>query len=83
MIKIINDWYITVETSPVNYTVRRGEGKKDKKNAWADKPIAFFGSLQKAVKFIRDQVIAEELSSFPKRSAVFLTWIQGLKILSM
>lgn len=63
MIEIINDWYITVETSPVNYTVRRGEGKKDKKNAWVDKPIAFFGSLQKAVKFIRDQVIAEKLSS--------------------
>ena len=60
MIKIIDDWYITVETSPVNYVVRHGKGKKDKKNAWADKPIAFFGSPQKAVKFIRDQIIAEQ-----------------------
>ena len=62
MIKIIDDWYITVETSPVNYVVRHGKGKKDKKNAWADKPIAFFGSPQKAVKFIRDQIIAEQFS---------------------
>lgn len=62
MIQIIDDWYITVETSPVNYVVRHGKGKKDKKNAWADKPIAFFGSPQKAVKFIRDQIIAEQFS---------------------
>lgn len=62
MIKIIDDWYITVETSPANYVVRRGKGKKDKKNAWVDKPIAFFGSVQKAIKFIRDQIITEELS---------------------
>ena len=32
MIKVIDDWYITVETSPVNYVVRHGKGKKDKKN---------------------------------------------------
>ena len=62
MIKIIDDWYITVETSPVNYVVRHGKGKKDKKNALADKQIAFFGSPQKAVKFIRDQIIAEQFS---------------------
>ena len=30
MIKIIDDWYITVESNPINYTVRHGEGEKDK-----------------------------------------------------
>lgn len=63
MIKIIDDWYVTVETNPANYVVRRGEGKKDKKNGWKDKPYAFFGSLRGAVKFIREQVIAESFSS--------------------
>lgn len=62
MIKIIDDWYVTIETNPTNYIVRRGEGKKDKRQGWKDKPIAFFGSLRKAVKFIRDQIIAETLS---------------------
>ena len=62
MIKIIDDWYITVETSPVNYVVRRGKGEKDAKNSWRDKPYGFFGSPQKAVKFIRDQIIAEQFS---------------------
>ena len=32
MIKVINDWYITVEANPINYTVRKGDGKKDKKS---------------------------------------------------
>lgn len=59
MIKIIDDWYVTVETNPTNYIVRCGKGKKDKKNGWKDRPIAFFGSLRKAVNFIRDQIITE------------------------
>ena len=63
MIKIIDDWYITVDSYPTNYTVRRGEGEKDKKNGWKDKPYAFFGSLREAVKFIRGQIIAERLST--------------------
>ena len=63
MIKIIDDWYITVETSPVCYTVRRGKGKKDKKGAWADKPKGFYGNLQSAVKAIRGYIAAEELTN--------------------
>lgn len=59
MIKVINDWYITVEANPINYTVRKGDGTKDKKHGWTDKPIAFFGNLRGAVKFIRGQIIAE------------------------
>ena len=35
MIKVIDDWYITVDSSPVNYTLRRGTGEKDKKGARA------------------------------------------------
>ena len=63
MIKVINDWYITIEANPINYTVRKGDGKKDKKNGWMDKPIAFFGNLRGAVKFIRGQIIAESFLS--------------------
>ena len=61
MIKIIDDWYVTVETNPTNYIVRRGSGEKDKRQGWKDKPIGFFGSLRNAVKFIRGQIIAEGL----------------------
>ena len=62
MIKVIDDWYVTVETNPVNYVVRRGKGEKDAKNSWRDKPYGFFGSLRNAIKFIRDQIIAERFS---------------------
>ena len=62
MIKIIDDWYVTVETNPVNYVVRRGKGEKDVKNSWRDKPYGYFGSLRKAIRFIRDQIIAERFS---------------------
>lgn len=63
MIHIIDDWYVTVEPSPVNYVVRRGEGKKDKKGAWDDNPKGYFKSLSSAIRFIREQVIAEKLSA--------------------
>lgn len=59
MIKVINDWYITVESNPINYTVRRGEGKRDKKGKCLDRARGYFGSLRKAVKFICGQIIAE------------------------
>lgn len=63
MIKIIDDWYITVEDSPINYTVRRGEGKRDKKGKWLDRPRGYFRSLRNAINSIREQIIAEELES--------------------
>jgi len=59
MIQIIDNWYITVEASPINYTVRRGEGKRDKNGKWLDRARGYFGSLRKAVNSIRDQIIAE------------------------
>ena len=62
MIKVINDWYITVEANPINYTVRRGDGERDKKGKWLDRARGYFGSLRKAVNSIREQIIAEELS---------------------
>ncbi len=62
MIKIIDDWYITVELNPTNYVVRRGSGEKDKKGGWIDRPRAYFGSLCNAIKCIRGLIIAEELS---------------------
>lgn len=62
MIRVIGDWYITVEEFPVQYVVRRGEGKKVEKHGWADKPLGYTGSLANALAFIRKQIIAEKLS---------------------
>ena len=61
-IDIIDRWYITIETNPVNYVVRCGDGKKSNKGGWRDTPRGFFSSLRSAVKFIRDQIVAERLS---------------------
>lgn len=61
MIKIIDDWYVTVETNPTNYIVRCGDGQKDKKQGWKDKPLGYFGSLREAVKFIRGEMVARNL----------------------
>ena len=63
MIKVIDDWYITVDSYPTNYTVRRGEGKKDKNNKWLDKPKGYFNSLDGAVKEIRRLIIAERFEN--------------------
>lgn len=61
MIKIIDDWYVTVETNPTNYTVRRGTGGKDIRGKMKDKPQSYHTSLSSAVKAVRDQIVAEEL----------------------
>lgn len=63
MIKIIDDWYITVDAYLTNYTVRRGEGKRDKNNKWIDKPKGYFNSLAGAVKEIRRLIIAERFEN--------------------
>lgn len=66
MIKVYEDWYVTVEDNPINYVVRRGQGTtttgKDGKTRLDDKPEAFCGSLRQAVKYIRDEVTAERLA---------------------
>lgn len=62
MIKVINDWYITVEENPTNYVVRRGNGERDKRQGWKDRPRGYFGSLRKAVEEVRKQIIAEKFS---------------------
>lgn len=63
MIKVIDDWYITVEANPINYTVRRGEGKKGKNGKWLDKPKGHFNSLDGAIKEIRRLIIAERFEN--------------------
>ena len=63
MIKIIDDWYITVEANPINYVVRHGDGEKDKNGKMKDRGLAYFSTLRGAVKFIRGQIIAERLST--------------------
>ena len=61
MIKILDDWYITVEVNPANYIVRKGKGARDEKGTWRDKPLGYFSSLRGAIEFIRGQVIAYSL----------------------
>ena len=63
MIKIIDDWYITVETNPINYVVRKGKGERREKKGWSDDAKGYFTSLRSAIKFIREQIIAERLST--------------------
>ena len=63
MIKIIDDWYITVETNPINYVVRKGNGERREKKGWSDDAKGYFTSLRGALKFIREQIIAERLST--------------------
>ena len=63
MIKIIDDWYITTEAFPTNYTVRKGKGEKGVRGKWLDKSRGHFTSLLNAVKEIRRQYVAEQLES--------------------
>ena len=63
MIKVIDDWYITVETNPINYVVRKGNGERREKKGWSDDAKGYFTSLRGAIKFIREQIIAERLST--------------------
>ena len=63
MIKIIDDWYITIEAFPTNYTVRKGKGEKGVRGKWIDKSRGHFTSLRNAVKEIRRQYVAEQLES--------------------
>ena len=62
MIKIIDDWYVVAETNPVNYVVRKGKGEIRKGKGYRDPALAYCGSLAGAIKWIRKQVIASELS---------------------
>ena len=64
MVRIYEDWYVTVETTPLNYIVRRGSGEiktTGKRTGPVDDPIAYCGSLASAIKYVREQVIAERL----------------------
>lgn len=63
MIHIIDDWYVTVETNPINYTVKRGTGKKDSKGRCKDKVYGYYNSLQNAIKAIRREIVADKFST--------------------
>ena len=63
MIKVIDDWDITVDSYPTNDTVRRGDGNKGKNGKWIDKPKGHFNSLDGAVKEIRRLIIAERFEN--------------------
>ena len=63
MIKIIDDWYITIDPYPTNYVVRRGKGEKGKNGKWLDRSRGYFNTLQNAVKEVRRQYVAEHLSN--------------------
>ena len=63
MIRVIEDYYVTIDENPLNYVVRRGTGKRGNKKQWKDKPIGFYGSLSGALECIRKQVIAQRLSA--------------------
>lgn len=74
MIKVIDDWYVTVETNPVNYVVRRGKGEKDAKNSWRDKPYGFFEAcgmrLGLSVTKLSQNAFQRLPAPFPRLSAL-------------
>ena len=49
MIKVIDDWYVTVETSPINYVVRKGNGERREKKGWSDDARGYFSSFRGAL----------------------------------
>ena len=75
MIKVIDDWHITVDSSPVNYTLRRGNGEKDKKGSYKDKPIGYYTSLRSTLEGARKEIAACRLQ------ADFLTLSDAARIL--
>ena len=70
-IKVIGDWYITVQGNPINYIVRKGPGEKIRTpgpkgtgiESWKDGARAYCSSLNKALKFIHGEIIGERLSA--------------------
>ena len=64
MIKVIDDYYITVESSPVvNYTVRKGNCKTDAKGSNRDRVLGHGGSMEDALKIVRKHITAERLEA--------------------
>ena len=61
MIKVIDDWYITVEANPINYVVRHGDGKRDKNGKNRDKIYGYYGSLLNALKALRKEIVTDKL----------------------
>lgn len=61
MIKVIGDYYLTVETAPAKYVVRKGKGEKIRTGQWEDKPRGCFSTLYNAILYIRGEIIADEL----------------------
>lgn len=62
MIKIIEDYYIEVEESPViNYVVRQGNQKTDAKGSNRDRVLGYASGLESALKIIREHLIAKRL----------------------
>ena len=61
MIKVIDDWYIEVESNPTNYTIKRGKGERDKNGKNRDKIYGYYGSLLNALKALRKEIVTDKL----------------------
>ena len=46
MIKVIDDWYVEIESNPTNYILKRGSGERDAKSRCKDKIYGYYNSLQ-------------------------------------
>ena len=67
-IKVIGDWYITLQGDPVNYVVRRGAGersvtKNGEPGGYKDRPLAYCSGLPGTLRYIRRQIINERLKT--------------------
>ncbi len=61
MIQIIDDWYIEVESNPTNYTIKRGNGERDKNGKNRDKIYGYYGSLLNALNALRKEIVTDRL----------------------
>ena len=74
MIKVIDDWYVEIESNPTNYILKRGNGERDAKSRCKDKVYGYYNSLQNAIKALRKEIITDKLSDgFRTLSEAFQT----------
>ena len=63
MIKVIDDWYVEIESNPTNYILKRGSGERDAKSRCKDKIYGYYNSLHNAIKALRKEMLADKFSS--------------------
>ena len=78
MIKVIDDWYVEIESNPTNYILKRGSGERDAKSRCKDKVYGYYNSLQNAIKALRKEMLADKFSSGSRTISEAFRTISGI-----